>query len=425
MDPNFQQALEEPNNERTILDYLNDDCWRAVLNYVPVRDMICTERTSREWQRTMLLYLSTVRISIGKWWNKNKNDHNFVVITKDADFSSFELWSKKLGHTVVAFEKYCGDTEECMVLRNNCSNLEVLKLTNVSMLQEQRSPNTEEYFPELQRICFESCDSATDDCLSSFITSRNLEELEILINNLMTGRCLNSIKSTKLKSLVFRNCKYLGFEPLMSIADRLGGLTKFVLARSRRRMHDQIYLLLNKMPKLEYLTIQITDGAHLDEQELDSIAFYEVVSRLAHLKHLSSNFVVWEGYLEQVTQGCKELETLKLVCNGVTGDSLQAVYRNIGERLKCLYLFQSHLTADDYEECIYACPNLTRLSVSGDLKLVITRVGEARRQICPDKRLQLVCEDCGSEDWDTNEFADVLDFKVANNYDSDGVEDSY
>ncbi|XP_073964550.1 uncharacterized protein [Choristoneura fumiferana] len=47
-----------PDHDATILDVLNADCWRLVLDYVPVGDVVRSERVSRAWQQVVRDYLA-------------------------------------------------------------------------------------------------------------------------------------------------------------------------------------------------------------------------------------------------------------------------------------------------------------------------------------------------------------------------------
>lgn len=246
----------------------------------------------------------------------------------------------------------------------------------------------------------------------------------------MTGQCLVNIKCTNLKSLVLRSCRRLQLATLESIADRLGGLKKFVLARTRSRIRDRIPLLLAKMPNLEYLTIRVTTPANETDEKNVSNVFYGAVSRLLDLKHLNSNFLAWDEHVERVTRRCEDLETLKLFCEHVTGRGLEAICRNIGTRLKNLQLLHSSVTNEDVVNCIRSCPNLTWLRVGGDLESVLRPAVEAREDMYPDapeNSLVLITEGCstdlGDEEYD-GEFDDLFSSSIDIRSDDDSAIDS-
>lgn len=47
---------ESTNN--TILDILNTDCWKIILDYASINDIVRSERVSRQWQQMVWDYLA-------------------------------------------------------------------------------------------------------------------------------------------------------------------------------------------------------------------------------------------------------------------------------------------------------------------------------------------------------------------------------
>lgn len=59
-----EECEEDGSQSYTILDVLNQDCLIHVLSYVPIRDLIRSERVSKRWQNMVQEYLH------GKLFNK-------------------------------------------------------------------------------------------------------------------------------------------------------------------------------------------------------------------------------------------------------------------------------------------------------------------------------------------------------------------
>ncbi|XP_047996217.1 uncharacterized protein LOC125234075 [Leguminivora glycinivorella] len=396
---------------RSILDYLNEDCWRVVLNYVPILDIIRTERVSRRWQRAVLIYLRGIRfriISVDEEYEEKKNNiesHSFIrsLILSwygrgNKNYDSFAKWTNKLGASVVA--TYCKDLETLKIMKAHCPNLEALTLLHVYYLPESREEITpytlKEDFKCLKKVCFNGS-HASDEYVSQFMGDRALEELEFKSCYEITGQCLNIVNISKLKSLVFDICYNLKSQHIISAMSQLNELTKLVLNDVPSELCSDIQLVLNKLAKLEWLEINETTGCVYSHARTDqpSLLHVEPLCQLGNLKYLSIGIKVTDNVIETVTEGCKELTRLELSnCEDLSSQAVRAICQNAGVRLTTLGLhaFDS-LTDDDVVLCISGCPKLTCLSISGTDELtpaLLARAAAVRGTLHQQHRLHFI-----------------------------------
>ncbi|XP_047987343.1 uncharacterized protein LOC125227160 [Leguminivora glycinivorella] len=373
----------EVNNDRTILDYLNEDCWRAVLQYVPVQDLIRTERASRQWQAVLLTYLRGIHITIVE---RGEVHHNTLKLTLSEDtIESFEIWTQKLGSSVV--DTYCNSLESLAIIKENCPNINALKLQfSESPAPEQLLPfNLRENFKFVQQVYF-SCYNISDPCVSEFLADRALQELEFYSCHAMTGLCFNTINLSNLKSLVIDYCRIMEPKYILPVIDRLGELTKLKVATVPYEILEEMQMVLDKMPKLEWLEL-------FDDLRM-SCHTSEPLSRLTRLKHLKISCQLGDCDVEAVTRNCQELTTLDLPdCQGMTSESVEPLCRNLGARLTSLYLGTFYEAEDDdVVAIIRGCPQLTLLFIGGSGSLtpaLPARAAAARRAASPGRRLTL------------------------------------
>ncbi|XP_061728048.1 uncharacterized protein LOC133533109 [Cydia pomonella] len=363
-----------------ILDYLNEDCWRAVLDYIPVSDIIKSERVCKQWQRVVLVYLRGVRIGIEHPYpslgsNELHRSASWLLVKDIKPGSSFENWTNKLGSSVAS--TFC-DTEKCLrIIGENCPNLEAVKFMKLSdkLLSSSRYEN----FRWLQRVCFINCPYVTDRCVSSYATSYALEELEIHHNRLVEGQCFSKIKP-ELKSLVINQCRALKYGHLQLALDRFRNLTKLVLILYANDFDlSFVAAAVSGMHKLEHLELYHPRKFFLNC--FDTI-FLQAVCGLKSLRHLGGEVVYTDQQLERVCRCCKELRSLDLeYCHSVTSRGVAAVCRS--SRWTALGFHECRLSEDDIVACVNACPDLTWLDVrrSRMSRALLARVAAARRRL--------------------------------------------
>lgn len=382
----------QTNNDQTILDYLNEDCWRVVLQYVPVRDLIRTERTSRLWQSWVLMYLKGVQISVVDENDRPKKNHSnacTLKLSEDA-YESFAMWTRKVGTSVVG--AYCDSLENLKIIYENCPILESLMLIDMQDYSgsEGLSPyNLNKDFKCLQGLHFYSC-PVSDNFINQFVADKALEELEIRDDCYnVTGDFLNTINLSNLKYLTLESLARFDTEHLHSAVNQLSELTKLVLVDMPFGTVEGIQYMVDKMKKLEYLELYDSNWMSCYE--------YEPIARLARLKFLRVSFVVPDEGVEAILEGCKELETLELFdCRGITSAHVADPFCRFGSRLHSLTLHKFHcMEDDDLVAIISSSLALTSLVVSAaNLSPALpARAAAARSAARPGVRLWLDLSD--------------------------------
>ncbi|XP_063375782.1 uncharacterized protein LOC134663349 [Cydia fagiglandana] len=381
--------LESEEDERTILDYFNTNeyCWRAVLRYVHVKDLIRTERASRRWQEVVLTYLKGARIciTIGKY---NINEEPNVCRLNRSSFNSFESWTKKkeLGSLVVA--AYCVGLKNLEIIKENCRNIEALELQDVQCRapKQLRPHNLRDNFKRLQQLTLISC-SITDSCVNQFVADKALEGLKFYDCDALTGACFKKMNLSNLKSLEIDMCSGFESQHMLPAFDRLSELTKLNLCNISSEFLEEIQVGLDKMPKLEKLDLN-------NDQTIRGEECGEQLSRLARLKQLRLAYQMSDEDIEAITRCCTELVILDLSdCRSMWRDSVRSIWKNAGARLTSLTLGRYYYLKDaDVVALIRGCPNLTELAVSGTRQLtrrLPARAAAARRAAAPGRVLQL------------------------------------
>ncbi|XP_063358745.1 uncharacterized protein LOC134648193 [Cydia amplana] len=368
--------LEAEEDERTILDYLNTNecCWRAVLRYVPVKDLIRTERASRRWQEVVLTYLkgAQVRITI-KEYNTTKEEPK-VCWLRRSSFKSFESWTKKreLGSLVVA--TYCVGVKNLEIIKENCPNIEALELQDVQCRapKQLRPHNLRDNFKRLQQLTIKSC-SITDSCVNQFLADKALEGLTLSWCDELTGACFKHMDLSNLKSLEIDMCCGFESQHMLPAFDRLSELTKLNLYNISSEFFDEIHVGLDKMPKLEKLDLN-------NDQTIRGGEDGEQLSQLTRLKHLRLAYQLFDDGIDAITRCCTELVVLDLsdcrckyndiilyLRRSMWSPSVRSICKNAGARLTSLTLGRYYYLKDaDVVALIRGCPHLTVLYCSHD-----------------------------------------------------------
>ncbi|XP_063545810.1 uncharacterized protein LOC134753798 [Cydia strobilella] len=425
--PTLFLPASEPESNSPIINFLNADCRRRILDYLPVRDLMRMERTCKLWQNSVLDHISQRRILIRIYkdfkeavrivpggFNPAKAPDKFFV-TKDNDevltifmeqsvdwWLSFKLWLKKFGPAVRKFDANCQYFEDVVeILRYTCPNLEVLRLIN---LQKKLSHTSTLYFPKLARLAFQDCGKITDGCVNQFLTS-DMNELCLSLpageHKHVKGRYLHNLNIDKMKCLTL-SCLISAahFSILLSYADRLKNLTTLVLDTTLERgVNNRLHMLLDRMPNLEefsFLVYGVPNNDNDDQLRQRSNVFFESVCRLKKLRRFKADGVdVWDEHLEALAMNCKDLLAVRSPCNRITKVGLAALCRELGPQLRELNLTGSRLDDDSIAACVYACPKLVWLNISDHtiFNIVVDRIAEARRDMRANLRGSMYASD--------------------------------
>ncbi|XP_047986867.1 putative RNA-binding protein EEED8.10 isoform X3 [Leguminivora glycinivorella] len=367
--PQQKQKTKWYAHQEDILAALNEDCWRHVLSFVPVRDIVRAERVSRKWQEAVLLYLrgQNIRIEPVEFKYEDTRVNCRILQLPETHVKTrdmFEQVTQKFGGSVVA--SYCNSNATFKIVTGNCPNLIHLSFIDYSAVKIpfllMHKMATAVNIHQLKQISFRHMEHATEECISKFIIGDDLQELVIRNNEYVTGLCLTHLKSTNLKSLGLIFCTNLIYDHLHSALDNLTGLTKLDL----RSEVDGMIFPLNvpgRMPKLEELTIRY------DSEQMNlEVSILESIGLLSRLRILDLSWLtgVNDKWLEVISRGCKQLESLNINHAEVTSEAVEALCRTAGPTLRWLSMAYTVNDIDDYDvlACIAYCPQLQSLVIA-------------------------------------------------------------
>ncbi|XP_061723225.1 uncharacterized protein LOC133529517 isoform X1 [Cydia pomonella] len=401
----------------TILDILNEDCWRLVLNLLATEDVIRSERISRGWQDVIFRYLQDVGISIEyPWYGHRASRTQRILKMEEDDPEKFKQLTRKWGSCIKKTD--CVNEHSLEVIRKNCPDLE--DVTFYGLQEDALSSGSTKTFKKLKRVHFRGCDSVrilhthyvktsnfkecfafcglycfilkayygntccmnkkqlTDKCVRHWLMNYNIEELVVWGAEEITGKCLVTPHSAKLKGLCFKECEALDFRHLLSAAKHLTHLKKFELVYVPREIFQNVHSVLDKLPELEDLCLRWEKKMELGDDWAESIGRL----RLRRLD-VSFNPNVTDEWLEKACCGFGRLNDLYLEgCLGVTGRGAKAACSVAGPALQRLQL-GSNVKINDtcVEEIVRTCPNLVWINLSycyGITGDIVARLGKAR-----------------------------------------------
>lgn len=359
----------------TILDILNEDCWRLVLNLLATEDVIRSERVSRGWQDVIFRYLQDVGISIEyPWYGHRASRTQRILKMEEDDPEKFKQLTRKWGSCIKKTD--CINEDSLEVIRKNCPDLE--DVTFYGLQEDALSSGSTKTFKKLKRVHFRGCDSLTDKCVRHWLMNYNIEELVVWGAEEITGKCLVTPHSAKLKGLCFKECEALDFRHLLSAAKHLTHLKKFELVYVPREIFQNVHSVLDKLPELEDLCLRWEKKMELGDDWAESIGRL----RLRRLD-VSFNPNVTDEWLEKACCGFGRLNELYLEgCLGVTGRGAKAACSVAGPALQRLQL-GSNVKINDtcVEEIVRTCPNLVWINLSycyGITGDIVARLGKAR-----------------------------------------------
>ncbi|CAH0718223.1 unnamed protein product, partial [Brenthis ino] len=400
------ESEEEPYN---ILDILNRDCLTHILTYVPIRDLIRSERVSKQWQSMVQEYLQGIRMFKTSWWQHVPVTLTTAVLRRVLQRVGGALLRLHIDHHWSALNDRTAHT-----VGKFCPNLEELKVVGM---------HTKNWNPliygckQLRSLSFVSCNKLTDSSLVHLVKNDScIESLTVANNTHVTGLFLTGSNPSKLSSLSFYNCYSLQGTVLSAAIDTLPSLTTLKLDLCPITMWKIIPLILSKLPKLEELSLSEYTSSELCLPNVNSEAFLNAMAGLTELKilNLSRNIYITNAVLKVVAQSCPKLESLNVSsCNsrktfpvsvsGIGDEGVLAVCAACAslERLDVSYLAQLSdagargaarlprlaaltargnpaLTDAPFEAVLRGCPALRDLDLCGCDHVTDALVGAAR-----------------------------------------------
>ncbi|CAK1542147.1 unnamed protein product [Leptosia nina] len=300
-----QDSEKEENDPCNILNILNTDCLSHILSFVPIKDLIRSERVSKKWQDMIAEHLMSIRTFKTSTWRDNRLTTAILRRVLQRFGSSLlrlhidDNWSALNDRTAHTIGKFC-------------PNLEELKV--VGMLTKNWNPLIYGC-KELKDISFLSCTKLTDSSLVQVARGDiAVEKITIANNTHVTGLFLTATHPLQLTSIVFYNCYSLQGTVLCAAMDALPNLTTLHLDLCPLTLWKIIHLILKKVPKLEDLSLSDYTSMEVSYKLNGIEPFCEAIGTLTELKrlNLSKNINITNSVLKQVAQSCQKLESLNV-----------------------------------------------------------------------------------------------------------------
>ncbi|KAG6448962.1 hypothetical protein O3G_MSEX005776 [Manduca sexta] len=371
------QETAEEEQGYNILDILNRDCLTHILTYIPLRDLIISERVSKAWQSMVQEYLAGIRVFKTSWWQHVPETLTTAVLRRVLQRVGGSLtrlhidhpWSALNDRTAHTVGKFCPDLEEFKVVGMHTKNWNPLIYG----------------CKQLRSLSFVSCNKLTDSSLVHLVKSDScIESLMVANNTHVTGLFLTGSNPPKLNSLSFYNCYNLQGTVLCAAIDTLPNLTTLKLDVCPATMWKIIPLILQKLPQLEDLSLSEYTSVEISFATQSNEAFCESLATLTELKtlNLSRNIHITNDVMKQVAQSCPKLESLNISsCNSRkqfphTGVSDEGVMAICGSCMCLRRLDVSYLAAlsDDGVCAAHVLPHLTELTARGNPALTAESV---------------------------------------------------
>lgn len=145
-----------------------------------------------------------------------------------------------------------------------------------------------------------------------------IESLTVANNTHVTGLFLTGSNPPKLTSLAFFNCYSLQGTVLSTAINTIPTLTTLKLDVCPVSMWKIVPTILNKLPKLEELSLSEYTSVEMCLMPQGNEAFCSALSKLSELRmlNLSRNIYITNAVLKQVAQSCPKLQMLNVSsCN--------------------------------------------------------------------------------------------------------------
>ncbi|XP_063547130.1 F-box/LRR-repeat protein 7-like [Cydia strobilella] len=304
-----REEKDTTENTHTILDILKWDCLAHVLSFVPIIDLIRSERVSKRWQCMVQEHYNGTRLFKTSWWQ-----HGTVTLTTLV----LRRVLQRLGPNL----KRLHIDQKCPALNDRtphtvgkfCPNLEELKV--FGMDTENWNPVTSGC-KFLKAVSFLSCTEVTDSSLQLMMNKKTIiESITVAENRQVTGMFLCSSETSRLPlhTLSFYNCYSLQGLLIWAALDTLPNLKTLRLDVCPVSTWEIVPRILNKLPHLEELSL----SDYYSFKVSSNIDFCKSLSKMTELRvlNLSKNIYIDDAILMTVAQTCSKLESLNVSgCN--------------------------------------------------------------------------------------------------------------
>ncbi|KPJ19370.1 F-box/LRR-repeat protein 4 [Papilio machaon] len=358
-----------------ILDVLNPDCLSHIMSYIPLRDLIRSERVSKRWQMVVQEYIVGIRVYKTSWWQHIPVTLTTAVLRRVLQRVGGSLVRLHIDHNWSAL-----NDRTAHIVGKFCPNLEELKVVGM---------HTKNWNPlvygckNLKRLIFVSCNKLTDSSLVQIVKSDSpIEHLTVANNTHVTGLFLNGSNIRKLNTLSFYNCCSLQGAVITAAIDSMPNLTTLKLDVCPVTMLKIVPLILKKLPRLEELSLSEYTSGDVYVKPYDNDSFCEALDNLKELKilNLTRNVYMTNSVLKQVARSCLKLTALYVSsCNsqkhihhisgypvkGVGDEGLSAVLKSC-KRLRHIDVSYLALLSDTGLALAASLPALTTLIARGN-----------------------------------------------------------
>ncbi|RVE49967.1 hypothetical protein evm_005435 [Chilo suppressalis] len=227
-----EEGSSETEDPYNILDILNRDCMTHILSFIPIKDLIRSERVSKSWQNMIQEYLQSIRTFKTSWWVHEQSRLTTAVLRRVLQRLGSSLLRLHIDHQLSALNDRTAHT-----IGKFCPNLEELKV--VGMYTKNWNPLLYGC-KQLKNLAFVSCNKLTDSSLVHLVKNDScIEVLTVANNTHVTGLFLTGSNTTKLHSLSFYNCYSLQGTVLCAAIDTIPNLTTLKLERTTYCVGDE------------------------------------------------------------------------------------------------------------------------------------------------------------------------------------------
>lgn len=366
----------------TIVDILNRDCMLHILSYLPLNQLVRSERVCKKWRNHVNDHLQSMRVLKTSHWPHSQLVLTTAILRNVLVRIGPTLRQLEIHHRLLALNDRTAST-----IGKFCPELTDLKIYDM---------NTKNWSQvvvgckKLRSLGFYSCNKLNDLSLTPLVsTDSSVECLTVSNNSHVTGLFLSPATgnvSTRLTALTFYNCYNLQGIALLRGIQTLTKLTTLKLDLCPSSVWKTVPDILKILPLLEELSlceyVYLSGNTITDASE----TLCEALSGLTKLKvlKLSRNINITDTVLRVVARTCSKLQTLDLSgCNslfkqnsvGVTDEGITAVANSCQDVRDLELSYLSRFTAAGVR-ALRACHQLRRLVVRGSSVMTDTPLSE-------------------------------------------------
>ncbi|XP_063378387.1 uncharacterized protein LOC134665386 [Cydia fagiglandana] len=325
-----------------------DVCARAILDHVPLKELVRSERVCRRWQIAIHEYMHSIytvsfydisdrdTLHLAKYGSSDKSEsnsyHRRIQISSDTCSVSFACAIiEKWGRSIVTVFTSRQVEEYFDLISLKCKYLHCIKFVGqrkrknlFNQIFQGRQSGKQIVIPvkqinkckHLKKIAFKHIFDLGDDDMAIILKNIDFEELEIC-NIRLYGDSLLEIKPNSLKSLNI-SCMWTYFllNCLVCATKNMQNLKSLTLDNNYLSIFTHAHLILNEMPELEHISLchYYYDYFELRwDNDYQTSGCIESLCRLDKLKrlYLKGNETVDDEMLEELVK-CKSLEYLDI-----------------------------------------------------------------------------------------------------------------